>query len=448
MAGEGPTDRSRERTHRRSGLTSASEARLREIGEQIPKTSDELDLIEHNRRARVRRRVAGAVVAVVVVLAGVAWFSPPPPPTFRPSIPTSLHLPGSLPSFTWPAATSAALSVDGGGSLGTAGGARPSPIAGLAQVMTAYVILKDHPLALGANGPGIPVTSATLSATEAEAALQQPVVPVASGESLTELQALEGMLVAQGNNLATLLASWDAGSESAFVVKMNAAARSLGLSTTTFTDPSGIDPGTVSTPQDLIRLGETAMSIPAFAEIVSMPQVTLPVAGLVYNLDSDLGSGGIEGIKFGSDLSAGGCFLFWSQQTVDGKSLALVGAVLAQRGPSPQTASMYDALALSVEAFASARTFQSVLPTGREVGRVTAPWGLSVPVEASSSTVVGWPGQLVGLHLRLKVLRSMLPSDSDVGVLEADLGGHPVDAVLRTSRPIVGPSVLWRLTRL
>ena len=52
------------------------------------------------------------------------------------------------------------------------------------------------------------------------------------------------------------------------------------------------------------------MAIPTFRQIVAMPQVTLPLAGLVYNLDFDLGRDGIVGIKTGSDAAAGGCFLF------------------------------------------------------------------------------------------------------------------------------------------
>ena len=43
------------------------------------------------------------------------------------------------------------------------------------------------------------------AAAQAEAATQQAVVPVVAGETLTELQALEGLLVAQGNDMALLL---------------------------------------------------------------------------------------------------------------------------------------------------------------------------------------------------------------------------------------------------
>jgi D-alanyl-D-alanine carboxypeptidase (penicillin-binding protein 5/6) len=49
---------------------------------------------------------------------------------------------------------------------------------------------------------------------------------------------------------------------------------------------------------------------------MALPQVTVPLAGVVYNLDYDLGHDGIVGIKTGFDAAAGGCFLFAARHTV------------------------------------------------------------------------------------------------------------------------------------
>ena len=51
----------------------------------------------------------------------------------------------------------AALDVDGIGTFGSSGEQKPVPIASVAKVMTAYVILKEHPLKAGADGAKIPV---------------------------------------------------------------------------------------------------------------------------------------------------------------------------------------------------------------------------------------------------------------------------------------------------
>ena len=144
---------------------------------------------------------------------------------------------------------------------------------------------------------------------------------MAAGESLTELQALEGLLIPSGNNIAVLLADWDAGSTDAFVAKMNSAAQTLGLTSSHFVDVSGLDPGSESTAGDLINLGQAAMALPAFAQVVGMGEATLPVAGRLINFDYDLGHEGIIGIKTGTDAAAGGCFLFEAQNMVDGKKV-------------------------------------------------------------------------------------------------------------------------------
>jgi len=388
------------------------------------------------------------VVVLVLVFVGVQLLRPVPSPVFRASLPMSVRLPGSHPTLPWPATGAAAVSVEGAGSLGHAGDTRSAPVAGLAKVMTAYVVLKDHPLAPGAAGPSIPVTAATIAAARAEAAAQQAAVPVTAGESLTELQALEGLLVAPGNDVALLLGDWDASSTGSFVDKMNGAARRIGLDSTAFTDPSGLDPGSVSTPDDLIRLGEAAMAIPTFRQIVAMPQVTLPLAGVVYNLDFELGRDGIIGIKTGSDAAAGGCFLFAAQQTVDAKRVTLVGAVLGQGSASPNTAAVDEADALVKSAFADIAVLQPVAP-GQVVGRIDAPWGASIPVTASNAArMVGWPGLSVPVRLDSGGLPAAISSGARVGVLSVDPGSQDVRVVLRIAHPLEGPSVLWRLTRV
>jgi len=385
---------------------------------------------------------------LVAAFVGVQWFRPAPFPVFRSAVPMSVRLPGVPPSLPWPTTGAAALSVEGVASLGHAGSTQPAPIAGLAEVMTGYVVLQDHPLAPGAAGPDIPVTAATIAAYQTDVAAHQAVVPVAAGETLTEFEALEGLLVVGGGDIATLLADWDAGSTVAFVAKMNTAARSLGLNSTNFNDPSGLDPGSVSTPADMIRLGEAAIAVATFRQVVAMPQVTLPLAGLVYNLDFDLGHDGIVGIKTGSDAAAGGCFLFEAQRIVGGRSVTVVGAVLGQQTISPTAAAVNDADVLVTAAFAGIGTFSPVQP-GQLLGRIVAPWGPSIPVIAPKSpSFVGWPGLMVRIQVHVGALPSAISSAVRIGVLKVDLGDQNIDVVLRAPRRLPGPSAIWRLTRL
>jgi D-alanyl-D-alanine carboxypeptidase (penicillin-binding protein 5/6) len=367
---------------------------------------------------------------------------------FHAALSDSVQLPGTSPSLPWPTTGSAALTMEGMGSLGTAGSDQPVPIASITKVMTAYVVLQDHPLSAGAAGPAIPVDAATIAAYQTGLATQQSVVKVEAGESLTELEALQGLLIPSGNDLAVLLADWDAGGTDAFIAKMNSTAQKLGLTSTQFVDVSGLDPGSKSTASDLIRLGEAAMALPTFAGVVDMGQATLPVAGLVYNFDYALGHDGIVGIKTGTDSAAGGCFLFEAQSTVDGKKETLVGAVLGQRTSSPITAVLEAAEDLSQAAFA-AMTQLPVVPEGRLIGRVVAKWGTSVRVNAlDAPTIVGWPGLTVPAQLQVDTLPSVVATDTRIGVLKIDLDGNDVDVTLRAAGPLKGPSALWRMTRL
>ncbi len=98
---------------------------------------------------------------------------------------------------------------------------------------------------------------------------------------------------------------------------MNEAARALGMDATTYTDPSGFDPGTVSTAADQLRVFRQAMHFAAFRQIVSMDSVTLPVAGTLTNFNPLLDQGYAG--KTGSDSAAGGCLAFFTPVTVGGR---------------------------------------------------------------------------------------------------------------------------------
>ena len=393
------------------------------------------------------RALAWIVVVVIVAVLAAQWFRPVPAPAFVSTVPPLVHLPGPRPALPFPPSGASALVAVGAGSLGHGGATTPVPIAGLTKVMTAYVVLLDHPLAPGDDGPPIRVTPQIMAASQQQQAAQQSVVPMAAGEILSELQALQGLLVAQGNNVATLLTAWDATTTGAFVAKMNHTARALGLRSTTFTDANGVAPGSVSTPGDMIRLGEAAMAVPVFRQVVGMPQATLPLAGTVYNFDYDLGHDGFVGIKTGSDNAAGGCFLFEAQHTVGGTTVSVMGAVLGESGTSPLTAALYDADILVRAAFASLASIP-VVPAGQHVGQLVAAWGRSVPVTAAPSAVVGWPGLVARVQARTAQVSRGIGPGSTVGVFTIQLGDQRVSVSLQTSRALAGPSTVWRLTRL
>jgi D-alanyl-D-alanine carboxypeptidase (penicillin-binding protein 5/6) len=233
----------------------------------------------------------------------------------------------SMSMVRWPQQGQAAL-AEGNGRLTVSPRARPVPIASLAKLMTADLVLERYPLSAAQDGFTITVTGAQAQAVAQDRAERQSVVAVQAGEQLTEHQLLEALLIPSGNNIAEMLATVVAGGETHFVADMNAKARALGMDHTVYTDPSGFDPSTVSTAADQLRLFELEMRFAVFRQIVSMPSVTLPVAGTLTNYDPLIAEGYAG--KTGSDTAAGGCLAFFTEVAVGGRRTTAVGVVLGQ----------------------------------------------------------------------------------------------------------------------
>ena len=255
-----------------------------------------------------------------------------PTGTVTPRAGTAAPRPEWLGAVSWPADGVSAAEIGGFGMVAGPGATRPVPIASVAKVMTAYVVLHDHPLPSGGSGPDITIWPSEAAAYPSQARDGDSLVPVAAGETLTERQALEALLLPSADNMAWILARWDAGSRAAFVARMNAAARRLGMTGTSYTDPSGLAPSTTSTAADQVRLGMAAMRVPALAAIAAKSTAVVPVAGVVRNYNTLLGQDGIAGLKTGSTQAAGGCILIAAWHKASGHRTLIVAAIFGQPG--------------------------------------------------------------------------------------------------------------------
>jgi D-alanyl-D-alanine carboxypeptidase (penicillin-binding protein 5/6) len=151
------------------------------------------------------------------------------------------------------------------------------------------------------------------------------------------------ILLPSANNIAVLVARQVAGSVPSFVAEMNQTAQALGMSQTTYTDPSGYDGGTVSTALDQLRLARLVAEDETLANMMATRSYWLPVAGEVTNTDTLLGRDGFVGMKTGSDDAAGGCFMFRSERHTERGNVTLIGVVLGQQGHNLITAGLYAA---------------------------------------------------------------------------------------------------------
>ena len=285
------------------------------------------------------RRIRGAALLVVAAIAATVGYQLRASAS-SPAATSTVVLRGerrsppreAVPRTVWPAEGQAAFVEEGQPRVHVGPNQHPAPIASVAKVMTAYLVLRDHPLGLDQDGPTIWLTDADVADTDRRRGQEESVVSIAAGEELSERQALQALLLPSANNIAAVLARWDAGSEDRFVARMNATARSLGMTRTRYTDPSGYDDATVSTAADQVRIVDRAMLLPVFATIVATASATLPVAGTVHNTDTLLGHNGFVGVKTGSDHAAGGCFAFRAIRLVHGKRTTITGVVLGQPG--------------------------------------------------------------------------------------------------------------------
>lgn len=404
---------------------------------------------KRTRRSPARTIAVVIVVVLVVLVAAVAKAAATAVPrlTVHRLVASSVVIGGTAPSPAWPAGGEAAVEVQGLPSLGSSGGRTPQPIASLAKIMTAYVVLRDHPITTGQNGFTVTITAADVDDYNNRAAQAQSVVAVVQGETLTELQLLQGLLVASGNNLAAVLADYDAGSQTAFVAKMNATAKSLGMTHTTYTDPSGLASTTVSTAGDQLILAAKAMADPVFARVVAMTSVDLPDAGTLSNFNTAVGANGYVGIKTGSDSTAGGCLVFANHKTVDGRSYTILGAVLGQDAGQQSTQTLIAAAVRAanalVQSVARSVSVQTILPAQSEVAVVKNAQGATVPITTSQPlSVLGYGGMTVPLTVELSQVGTKLPAGQKVAVVSA-AGGASVAATASRTMPSVAFS--WKL---
>jgi len=394
----------------------------------------------------VKLRAAGALVLLVAGYLAFNYFIRPLPAVpATGSVATSTTTSGTAPTLPWPSSGSAAVGVSSLGFVASSGNEKPAPAASVAKVMTAFVVLNDKPLKKNEQGPTIVITDADVQEYQADNAAKQSVVEVRAGEQLTELQALQALLIPSGNNIAFTLANWDAGSTTAFVADMNKWAKKLGMSHTKFADAAGALDQTMSTPTDLLVLGMAAMKQDVLAEIVATSDTKLPVVGTVFNVDYALGQSGIIGIKTGSGFGAN--FLFAASITLGGFTKTIYGCVMGL----PTLDAAFAAAKALIDAMTPQLHIVRVLSKYVAVGSYELPWGgHSDLLSTANVDFVEWPGMILRQSVRAPALtiKDPIPPGTNAGVLNMVLGDYNLDVPLTTSDAIYPPGRFWRLTRI
>jgi D-alanyl-D-alanine carboxypeptidase (penicillin-binding protein 5/6) len=124
--------------------------------------------------------------------------------------------------------------------------------------------------------------NAVVVVTARAAAVGESSAHLVAGDRVTLHDLLVAALLPSANDAATAIAEHIGGSVEGFVALMDARARELGMTETHFENPSGLhDPRHVTSARDLARLACVALKVPAFRELVALPEaeVTRQPAG-------------------------------------------------------------------------------------------------------------------------------------------------------------------------
>ncbi|GLW02243.1 hypothetical protein AB0C86_07055 [Streptomyces lavendulae] len=404
-------------------------------------------------RTAVRRFkiYAPIVLLLAIVLAVAQLVRPLPAPKLAMTGKATYTFPGGKPDLPWPTEGQASMAAAGLGTIGSSGEQKPVPIASVTKSMTAYIILRDHPFKKGEKGAMIDIDkTAETEGQKDKSDNESTLNTVKEGEKISEYDAIAALMIPSANNIARLLARWDSGSQEAFVKKMNDTAKELGMTNTTYTDPSGLDATTVSTAEDQVKLGLKIVEIPALVDITRMSSWTDQTGKAWPNWNRLVPYNESLGIKTGTTTKAGGNLLFAAYKKVGDTNQLIVGAVLGQHKP-PIIDTVIAASRTLLIPTQKAIEGATVVKKGDVVGYVDDGLGGRTPVVATADVqAVGWSSLTVALKLgdNGTKIPETAKAGTQVGVLTVGEGASQVKVPVALQRELVAPGVGSKLTRI
>jgi serine-type D-Ala-D-Ala carboxypeptidase (penicillin-binding protein 5/6) len=401
-------------------------------------------------RARVYRRrrivVFGVLALVVALLTTGGIYTAnalgAPIPAAAPSVTDPEPIAAAPQQLSLPGFGSYAVGAVGFDGLLVAGDDAASvPIASIAKVITALVVLEAHPIAAGEGGPEIAYTDADIDIYWNMVAQNGSVAPVVAGSTLTLRESLEAMLLPSGNNYAISIANWAFGSEAASTERANAWLAEHGLAATHVVDASGLSLDNVSTAADLVKLGEIALTDPVLSEIVAIPSVDIPELGTVKNSNKLLGTHGVDGIKTGTTDDAAN-LLFSADVPVGSSSVTIVGVLLG----GETHAVLNDAIAALLDSIAPGFHEVKPLEANQVLAEYETPWGDSARARtAGGASVVVWNDTPVDVEVHAAPVTLAARGD-EVGRAVVRAGAQEITVPLVLDASLDDPGAWWRLT--
>ncbi|MBD5538896.1 MAG: D-alanyl-D-alanine carboxypeptidase, partial [Desulfovibrio sp.] len=199
-----------------------------------------------------------------------------------------------------PARSAILVDLDSGRVLYEKNADTPIPPASLTKIMTMYLAMdavKARRLRLDTR-VRIPASAASVGGSS---------MHLSAGESVPLVRLLAGMAVVSGNDAAMAVATKVGGDTRAFVRQMNGRARSLGLSRTTFKNPTGLPAaGQKTSARDMMRLCRAYLKAHPTAMRFHGMRNFLHRGLSLRNTNALLGTmNGVNGLKTGWTVASG-----------------------------------------------------------------------------------------------------------------------------------------------
>jgi D-alanyl-D-alanine carboxypeptidase (penicillin-binding protein 5/6) len=355
------------------------------------------------------------------------------------------NIPGAVPPPSIAAKAYLLVDLVSGQTLVADNADLPREPASLTKLMTAYLAfraLKEKALT--------PSQMVNVSAKAWRAEGSRMFIEPKKAVSVDEL--LRGVIVQSGNDASVALAETVAGSEDAFVERMNREAARLGMKNTRFVNATGLPaPQETSTANDLALLAAAVIrDFPEYYPLYSIKEyrynnITQPNRNRLLWTDPY-----VDGMKTGNTDAAGFCLIASAKRG----QRRLLAVVLGAASESARAIEAQKLLNYGFQFYDSVQLYQSGQPVSSlRVWKGAEPM---VPAGFVVDRYVALPkGQAQNLKLSLEAVEPLLApvlKGQKVGTVRVTLDGKPVDAYPLLALADVGPASLlgraWDTVRL
>lgn len=390
----------------------------------------------------LRRYMSFSLVLLSLLIVVFAFVKPLPHITAQSN---SITIPETTANqISWPSTGNSAIGAQYFGPLLSNNDNTSAPIASTAKIFTALLINNKNPL--DGDGSVILINNQDVQIMQDYVAKNGSILPVNIGQSLTQKEAMQALLVVSANNIADTLAIRAFGSIDAYVSYANSTLKEWGFNNTNIADASGYSALTKSTASELVKAADMLMSNPNLSQIVNSSQINSANIGIIQNTNKFLGSNGVVGVKTGNTDEAGGCFVLAQKfDLTDGQTVTVLVAVLNQFN-------VPDAIAqsLSLSKAASAGfAYKTIIPKGAVVNQYTTNWGKSYDVVTAQDTkATVWQWSQTIIPIQSKILTANHALNEPVGAIQIKSNNISTTTDLVLKNQIEKPSILWRFMNI